>query len=658
MIKIAIKDNPEALINSEWLVTNGLGGFSCGTLSGTPSRKYHGLLISALPVPLGRTMMLNYVAESIVLANKTEIFLSSLQMTGNEPSPSIPLIEFKQENGLPIWRYEIDDISLEKRLSMICGQNTVQITYLLHSSKEPISLRWRPYLHFRAYGQPVNQQDENELYSVDAHDFNYEISRPSFPILKLCNNAHQSFQLDFKKVENVFYTLEYDRGYEFSGHLSSPGYFDIPLASHDTFTIIASTEPWDIIHALTPEDAYLIEKTRRKRLLKTAGPIAKTSMGRKLVLASDQFIVTPYTRFQDLIRVRAGGEEARSVIAGYPWFADWGRDTMISLEGLTLSTGRHLEAHAILHTFAHYMKDGLIPNMFHDGESDGLYNTADATLWFFHSVQRYVEITGDDEILEFLLPKFKEVIESHVKGTRFGIQMDADGLLRQGENGCALTWMDAKVDDWVVTPRRGKAVEINSLWYNALRLYESWSHKKLDIADRCYESFNKKFWYAQGNYLYDVIDGEKGNDASLRPNQLFSISLTHPILDPSRWNQVFEVTKSHLLTPFGLRTLSPKDPDYKIKYSGNLRSRDAAYHQGTVWPWLIGPYIDVWLKIHPQEIVQARQFLEKMEGHLEKGCIGTLGEIFDANEPYNARGCFAQAWSVAELLRSLIKTST
>jgi predicted glycogen debranching enzyme len=340
---------------------------------------------------------------------------------------------------------------------------------------------------------------------------------------------------------------------------------------------------------------------------------------------------------------------------------------MISLEGLTLTTGRFQEAAWILRTFAQYVRDGLIPNMFPEGRNEGLYHTADATLWFFHAVHRYVETTRDAETLSALLPILRDIVDHHLRGTRFGIAVDpADGLLRQGQEGYQLTWMDAKVGDWVVTPRRGKAVEINALWYNALRLLEGWLRAKEETgaaetianhAARTRESFNRRFWNPRLNCLYDVVDGEQGDDPAIRPNQVFSISLTHPVLATERWETVMRVVEAELLTPVGLRSLSRGHKDYKPNYSGDLRSRDAAYHQGTVWAWLIGPFIDAWLKVHPNDEARARKFLDGFGPHLNEACVGSISEVFDAEAPFTPRGCIAQAWSVAEVLRCLAITA-
>jgi predicted glycogen debranching enzyme len=474
--------------------------------------------------------------------------------------------------------------------------------------------------------------------------------------------------LDGGSVRQVHYRIEQSRGYDFRGNVWSPGYFRADLAPGEQATLAASTDDWETLLAVSPEDAWRAEHHRRERLLAMAPPAARTGLAAELVLAADQFIIRPATRVADSALAHAAGDDARTVIAGYHWFTDWGRDTMISLEGLTLTTGRHSEAGYLLRTFGRYVRDGLIPNLFPEGQREGLYHTADATLWYFHALARYLRTTGDRETLRHLLPTLRDIVDHHVRGTHFGIRVDpADGLLTQGAPGYQLTWMDAKVGDWVVTPRRGKAVEINALWHNALRLLENWCREEGDIqaatnlaaqAERAASSFNRRFWHPQGNYLLDIVDGEHGDDDALRPNQLLAISLDHPVLDPQHWMAVLQSVTGALLTPVGLRTLAPGHPDYKANYDGDLRARDAAYHQGTVWAWLIGPYIDAWLKVHPGELAQAREQLRGFLDHLGDACVGSVSEIFDAQPPYRARGCIAQAWSVAEVLRSWVHTDS
>ncbi|HZF39649.1 MAG TPA: amylo-alpha-1,6-glucosidase, partial [Blastocatellia bacterium] len=467
----------------------------------------------------------------------------------------------------------------------------------------------------------------------------------------------------------LFYRVEARRGYDSQGALWSPGYFGVELWPDRDATLIASTESWATIYALSPREALPAEIERRERLLSTTMPQAQTGFGAEMALASDQFIVIPAGRVEEAARARAAGDDVRTVIAGYHWFTDWGRDTMISLEGLTLATGRLAEAGWILRTFAHYVREGLIPNLFPEGEREGRYHTADATLWFFHALDRYLQATNDRETLRFILPVMRDIVSHHIRGTWFGIGVDPrDGLLRQGAAGYQLTWMDAKVGDWVVTPRRGKAVEINALWHNALRLLAEWASEEgpaneqeapalVERAEQVRQSFNQRFWYARGGYLFDVIDGERGDDPACRPNQLLSFSLKYPVLDEDKWKPVLDVAIDRLLTPVGLRSLAPGHPDYKSAYDGDLRSRDAAYHQGTAWAWLIGPFIDAWLKVYPGQYQSARRFLDGFKAHLSEACIGSISEIFDAEGQYAPRGCISQAWSVAEVLRCYVKTS-
>jgi predicted glycogen debranching enzyme len=597
-----------------------------------------------------------------------------LQFCGEEPRQPEELVsichcirEFRLENQMPVWRYEVNGIVLEKNIHLLYGQNTVHITFRLLSN-EPVRLDLRPSMHFRPHEHSVAEfMGEHYLLSINGPQFEVS-SGEAMPRLRMVLEGEEtSFTHDGGSKREIYYIKEAERGYESRGQLWSPGYFTVNIRPQKEVTFIASTEPWHTMLALNAGEALKFYHQRHSRLVSAADPRAHQQPAAELVLAADQFIINPVGRVADAARAHAAGDEIRTVIAGYHWFTDWGRDTMISLEGLTLTTRRYTEAGWILRTFAHYVKDGLIPNMFPEGKNEGLYHTADASLWFFHAVDRYVECTGDRATLKLILPKLQEVADRHLKGTRFGIHVDPeDGLLAQGAPGYQLTWMDAKVDDWVVTPRRGKAVEINALWYNALMLMERWMRETqgdkaaqpyLEQSKRARESFNKRFWYAEGNYLYDIIDGEQGNDTACRPNQLLAISLPHPILDEKRWEPVLRITRERLLTPVGLRSLSREHPDYKPKYFGDLRARDAAYHQGTVWAWLIGPFVDAWLKVYPKDKAGARKVLEGFLPHLDDACVGSISEIFDAEPPFTPRGCIAQAWSVAEVLRTWVKTA-
>jgi predicted glycogen debranching enzyme len=668
------------LLSREWLVTNGLGGYASGTVAGAPTRRFHGLLIAALPGPLGRVCMLNHLAERMRLPDHRTAHLGGL-----DDSEVGCLDEFRLEEGLPVWRYRVGGLRVEKRLLLPHAQNTVHITYRLLEGDGSVRLKLRPSIHFRPHEGRVDSP-LGPPYVLTAVEDRFELSHPGPaqlpPLRMVLHGQSNAFTVDGRALRSVQYRIEEGLGYDAAGDLWSPGEFRLDLGPGQEGTLIASTESWETIRALSPEAAREAERERRQHLLQQAAPAARTGPAGQLVLAADQFIVTPAGRVEEAARARAAGDEVRTVIAGYHWFTDWGRDTMIGLEGLTLTTGRQAEAGYVLRTFAHSVRDGLVPNLFPEGQKEGRYNTADATLWFFHALDRYLDYTADRDTLRLLLPRLLDIVEHHLAGTRFGIGVDPqDGLLRQGAEGQQLTWMDAKVGDRVVTPRRGKAVEINALWYNALRLLERWAREEpaatvssnhgagagllpggaaaaaalAHHAERAGESFNRRFWNPAAGCLFDVVDGEQGDDAACRPNQLFAVSLPHPVLAPQYWAPVVEVVRDKLLTPVGLRTLAPDHPDYQARYDGDLRARDAAYHQGTVWAWLIGPFLDAWLKVHPEDFAGAARFLDGFRAHLGEACLGTVSEIFDAEAPWAPRGCVAQAWSVAEVLRCWVK---
>ncbi len=648
------------LINREWLVTNGLGGYASGTLAGPPTRRYHSLLVAALPAPLGRLALLAHLDERLRLPHRRVAWLSR-----RDEQSSVVVSDFRLVGGLPVWRYAFDEVVLEKRLFMPNEQNSIVVTYRLVKAAEPVRFGLRPMIAVRTHEAPVDRtvpQEPGLVANQRCLEVNVDETVPTIRLAVRDHAAPFTFEL---VTEDLHYELEEQRGYVADGSTWSPGYYRVDLLEREQVTFIASTEPIGVIDALSPDDAWETELDRRTRLLVAAGSPEPGSLTAELVLAADQFVIKPATRTADTARAKAAGENARSVIAGYHWFTDWGRDTMISLEGLTLSTGRAPEARDTLLTFAQHLHEGLIPNLFPEGNQHGLYHTADATMWFFHAIDRYVTLTRDVETLRELLPALDEIIRRHRAGTVFGIRVDQDGLLTQGDPQLPLTWMDAKVGDWVVTPRRGKPVEINALFYNAVRLLADWrvaldvpDHELEPLAERTRRSFNERFWYDGGGYLYDIVDGEAGDDLSCRPNQILSFSLRYPVLDEARWPAVLNVVTEKLLTPFGLRTLDPEHRDFKAQYFGDLRARDAAYHQGTVWAWLIGPYIDAWLRVHPGDHQQARTLLEAFDGHLNDACVGSISEIFDATAPHAPRGCVAQAWSVAEVLRCLIRLQT
>jgi predicted glycogen debranching enzyme len=669
LIRTVQVDQTSSELDREWIVTNGLGGYASGTIAGLNTRRFHGWLIAALPAPYGRMMMLNQVEETVCIQDrKYRLTADDLSQATHTDTVSPFLRNFRLENGLPVFTYASDEFILEKRLCMTHAQNTTYINYRLIKGEEA-QLELRPGIDVRPH-EGLLSGPTHEDYRFSAVSNGYELSVASdLPALRLAwLGDGTSFRLALEQLSELRYRIEQSRGYDWKGNLWSPGCFSVKLAAGRTASLVASAEAWDNVSALTPEEAFAAEAERRRRLLRAAPEEARSGIAAELVLAADQFLISPVGRTRDAVQAHSIGDEVRTVIAGYHWFTDWGRDTMISLEGLTLATGRTLEAQYILRSFAKYIRKGLIPNMFPEGKISGLYHTADASLWFFHAADRYVRATDDIETLEFLLPKLLDVIDRHQKGTDFGIGVDpSDGLLRQGAEGYQLTWMDAKVDDWVVTPRRGKAVEINALWYNALRVAAGWLEKEGDarrakqllaVASEVYASFNTKFWSPELGYCFDIVDKEGGgNDPALRPNQIFSISLPHAVLAEDKWQAVVGTVRKELLTPVGLRSLAPSDPNYKARYDGDLRARDAAYHQGTVWAWLIGPFFDAWLRANPGDWVTARTLLAGFDTEMSEAGIGTISEVFDAEPPFTPRGCIAQAWSVAEVLRCELRLS-
>jgi predicted glycogen debranching enzyme len=663
------EDGADALLDREWLVANGLGGYASGTVAGVCTRRYHGLLVAAVP-GLGRTVMLQHLSERIRLPGGRTARLSGEESAvGLALHGADSLQEFRLEMGLPVWTYEVEGAVVEKRLLLPHGQNTVHLSYRLLAGPGAVRLTLRPGVHFRPHEAAVSSSLHGYRFAAERGRYEIVADDPRLPALRLLvHGERRAFTLEEERLAEVVYRVEGSRGYDQQGDLYSPGFFRVDLGPGAPVALVASTEPWDVVAALAPDEAARAERDRREALVERAAPVARRGPAAELVLAADAFLVEPTGRVHEAARARAEGDVPRTVIAGYHWFTDWGRDTMISLEGLTLATGRADEAASILRAFARHARDGLIPNLFPEGDSEGLYHTADATLWMFHALDRYVATTGDRGTLRRLLPTMEDVVRRHLEGTRFGIGVDpADGLLRQGEEGHQLTWMDAKCDGWVVTPRRGKAVEINALWYAALRALERWIAAERgpaaaaaagEAAARARESFNRRFWYREGGWLYDVVDGEGGrDDPAFRPNQILAISLPDAVLERDRWRPVVEAVRERLVTPRGLRSLAPDHPDFKASYHGDLRTRDAAYHQGTVWSWLIGPFVDAWRKVHADDRAGARRLLGGLLEHLDEGCVGQISEIFDAEPPFTPRGCVAQAWGVAELLRALVATA-
>ncbi len=667
LLQLTLQPKPSTAADAplEWIAANGLGGYASGSVDGPPMRRFHGFLIAALPAPIGRALLIHAMHEVVELPGSPA---RALQPGREGDPPVVDRAAFCLVAGLPQWTFALDgNARVERTVFVPHGQNTVHVRYRLIDATAPARLRIRPWLDFRPHEGLVTPRQQLPYTVAPFSTTRFEFTRAESPLTLRMQiiGEHGTFEAAPEDWSEIPLPIERDRGYDHVTSAHGPGAFTLMLAPDQDAFLTATAEPWEHLDALTPDQAWEHELTRRHRLLASSDESLQQPDTFLLALAADQFIVRPATRALDDAQAYAVGAEPRTVIAGYPWFTDWGRDTMISLEGLALVTGRHSEAHDILRTFALHVRHGLIPNLFPEGQREGLYHTADATLWFFHALHRYDTITGDHALAEELLPVLQDIVQCHRQGTVFNIHVDTDGLLAQGAPGVQLTWMDALVDGWVVTPRRGKAVEINALWHNALVLLASWLDRAGRTADRddvraeaarCRVAFNARFWNPAKRRLNDIVDGENGDDDACRPNQILAIAVPHSPLDRQYWPAVLDSVTRELATPAGLRTLSPEHTDYKRAYFGDLRARDAAYHQGTVWPWLMGPFVDAWMAVHPEDAAGARRWIDPLIDHLVNGgCVGSISEIFDADAPFTPRGCFAQAWSVAELARLVVK---
>ncbi|MDH7570321.1 MAG: amylo-alpha-1,6-glucosidase, partial [Armatimonadota bacterium] len=581
----------EAALNREWLCTNGVGGFAMGTVAGANTRRYHGLLVAALKPPLGRTLLCAKVDETFTVGAHTVHLGANEFHDGTRHPWGAPLLErFCLWGGRPTWRYRVPGGSLEKSVWMEYGENTTCVRYLSHGTggmlRVAVFATYRDY-HHHTRGSTAWQMEIRPTDSGTA-----VVAFPRAQPWYLIGPPGARFIPAQEWWWRFLHRCERERGLDDEEDLYLAGYLEVCLTREEPATVIFSTRP-----DAGRDGAWERQIRREEALIRRARAEGDPLLAR-LALAADQFLVA---------RDSPPGE-AGTILAGYPWFSDWGRDTMISLPGLTLPTGRHAEARRILTAYARYLDRGMLPNCFPDSGETPEYNTVDATLWFFEAAARYVRFTGDLSLVEELFPAFQEVAAWHCAGTRYGIGVDpADGLLRAGETGTQLTWMDARLGDWVVTPRRGKPVEVNALWINALLLLDGWSRRLgapavppnaraetyRDLAMRAIQSFNTRFWCAPRRILFDVIDCPDGaDDASLRPNQLMALSLTHPVLYPPRRASVMQAVERSLRVPVGVRTLAPDDPRYRGRYGGDPWQRDSAYHQGTAWPWLLGPYFE------------------------------------------------------------------
>ena len=643
-----------AAFEREWLVTNGLGGFACGTVAQACTRRYHALLVASLQPPVQRVVMVAKVEVLMRYRGRTfELGCNEFADGTVAPRGFELLSAFEDEDGLPVWTYACGDVRLEQRVWMAEARNTSYLAFALRSAAESVDLELRPLCTYRDYHA---QSHGGWVPEVTREERGCRVTAfPDARAYRLLTDRGE-FRAEPDWYWNFFHRAEAERGLDSTEDLFRPGTFRICLEPGATVTLVATTES-------TSESApaALESERKRRRSLLRAVPPASPEWVRRLTLAADQFIVR---------RATSSGEFAgTTVIAGYPWFSDWGRDTMIALPGLTLATGRTQEAAAILRTFAAHVSRGMMPNRFPDGGEKPEYNTVDATLWYFHALEAYLNATNDWALLRELYPVLREIIDWHRRGTRFSIHVDPeDGLLSAGEPGVQLTWMDAKVGEWVVTPRMGKPVEINALWHYALTRMVDWARAMKDhraaadyqaSAAQAAASFATRFWYEAGSYLYDVIDGPEGCtdhlgrrvDTSLRPNQIFAVSLGGSLLDPARARSVVDVCAQELLTPVGLRSIAPRDARYAGQYAGDPRGRDAVYHQGTVWSWLLGPFALAHYRVYG-DAPHAQALLAGLAGHLDEACLGTVSEILDGDAPHRPRGCFAQAWSVSETLRA------
>jgi predicted glycogen debranching enzyme len=635
-----------AATSREWLETNGIGGFACSSAIGLNTRRYHALLTAALHPPAGRIVLLSKVEETLVIDDR-RYDLSANQYSGVvHPQGYVHLEDFRLD-PFPIFTFALDGISIEKSLFMVHGQNTTVVQYRIDSpGKRAIHLELRPLIAFRDY-HALTHENGALNSSVRSHHPKLLSVRPytDHPELYF---AHDGDELNAQGYwyKNFEYAVERERGLDCIEDLFNPFMLRFDMNGRNTATLMASTE---IQEASSAEMLRMQELNRRSQIVRQAA--ADDELVQTLTAAADHYIVS------------RGNQ--KTVIAGYPWFTDWGRDTMIALPGLTLATGRDDIARSILCEFARHVDRGMLPNRFPDAGETPEYNTIDATLWYFEAVRSLLQYTDDYAFVHTsLYSVLADIIDWHIRGTRYGIKMDTDGLIASTDPAVQLTWMDAKIGDWVITPRNGKAVEIQALWYNALRTMEDIARrignsedamKYSAIADLAKPSFNKLFWNDKTACLYDCVLNDTA-DGTMRPNQILAASLTYSMLSKERAKAVVEAVERELFTPYGLRSLSPADARYRGCYVGDSVARDSSYHQGPVWAWLLGPFIDAYIKVNGKKAqVQVREWLQLFSGHLTEAGLGHVSEIFDGDFPHHPRGCFAQAWSVAEVLRAVVE---
>lgn len=644
--------NMDEALRKEWVVTNGLGGYACSSLIGAHNRKHQGMLIASLHPPVDRFLVLSKIHEELILGGKT-LPLYANRQPGWTTDGYLHLQRVIYDE-LPTFIYQVEDVYLTKTIALEYGKNTCAIGYEIINGSRACELTLTPLFNWRDHGDVSERADL--VFEHTAQEGLIQLiplKNREITISFLISHGHVTSRREIYS-RDMEYVTEIETGMAAIDNHYTPYDIHVPIKPYERLklsVICTIHETWKEDYAQI--NAFQIIDRTRKRiqgLKERAG--YEDKLAKALVQAADQFIVA---------RQSTG---LKTVLAGLPWFADWGRDTMIALTGLTLATKRFEDCRDILKTFALYVRNGLVPNMFPDRGQEPLYNTVDASLWYFYAVERYLAYTQSQEALDFIrkeiYPCLKEIINAYRKGTDFSIHMDEDGLIHAGSGLDQVTWMDVRVGDWVVTPRHGKPVEINALWYNALKVMEELAQRFDEdpepyghLAERVKTSFNQKFWNDELGCLYDVVDE---NDGKIRPNQIWAVSLPYTMLPREKEIKVVETVYAHLYATYGLRSLSPSDPEYKGIYKGQLITRDGAYHQGTVWAFPLGGFITAYTKVHnhsPESVAMARRLLEPISDHLRDGCLGSVAEIFDGNEPIIPRGCYAQAWSVGEILRAL-----
>lgn len=647
----------------EWLMGNGMGGYANHSVPGGGYRMSHGYLIASTKAPVNRVLVFTRTQEEVKIGERN-YDLTSQQYVNSEKNGQRYLQRFTLDT-VPHYHYQVEDVQLHKTISLEYGHNTVTVCYEVIGGRERAELKIVPLFNHRSPGE-VSERG-NLVFDKRQEGNTLQLVPRSNPDLTISFMTSEGAYLDRSTLpvtmatppylyeENHYYKFDNRNGFTGVDQHYTPYEINVAVEPYEkkSFYVKCSIDPLDEKDGFTIVREY---KDRMDGLVNQAG--YHNRLADRLVEAADHFIVN---------RESTG---LKTVLAGYPWFTDWGRDTMIALQGLTLSTKRFAEAREILESFSLYVKNGLIPNMFPDDGQEPLYNTVDASLWYFHSVHEYLRYTGGDEdykfIQECIYPKLKEIINAYSTGTDFSIGMDEDGLIHAGGGFDQVTWMDVRVGDWVVTPRHGKPVEINALWYNALRIMTELAERfgesapYDELSQKVRISFNERFWNEETQCLYDVVDvvqpdGSKVDDGSIRPNQIWAVSLPFTMLPEEKEKAVVGVVYQHLYTPYGLRSLSFKDAQYKPQYIGKLIDRDAAYHMGTTWAFPLGAFISSYCKVHnyrSDAVKVAQEMCEVFEDHMHDGGIGGIAEIFDGDFTCTSRGCFTQAWSVGEILRA------